>query len=177
MWVWIVVFTLLAQRAGHLSRVYSASCLKESEMGCSHFATPLRYKAVEGRWMDGLKMPLNEYHEIFQTTLRSHFSQYLFEIKYFAEFNVQNYKKAHITMLFFFFTIYRTYINTDWHLNKTQFRYIYILDKHLTIMESSWWKLIKLKQEIDIFKKLFKFSLHSKNTVITRYLHPKNNMY
>lgn len=59
--------------------------------------------------MDGLNMPLNEYHEIFQNTLWSHFSQYFFEIKYSAEFNVQNYKKAHA----FFFAIYRTNINTD----------------------------------------------------------------
>lgn len=44
-------------------------------------------------------------------------------------------------------------------------------------MEISWLKFINLKQKIDIFKKLFKFSLHSKNTVITRYLHAKNNMY
>lgn len=45
-------------------------------------------------------------------------------------------------------------------------------------MEISWLKLIKLKQKIDIFKKLFKCLLHSENTdVITIYLHPQNNMY
>lgn len=44
-------------------------------------------------------------------------------------------------------------------------------------MEISWLKLIKLKQKIDIFKKIFKFSLRSKNTVIMKYLYPKNNMY
>lgn len=51
--------------------------------------------------MDGLKMPLNDYHEIFQTTLWSHFSQYFFEIKYSAEFNVQNYKKSTYNHAFF----------------------------------------------------------------------------
>lgn len=47
-------FSMLAWRAGDLSRVYYASCLKAAEIGSSHFATSLRDKAVESGWMVGI---------------------------------------------------------------------------------------------------------------------------